>query len=72
MTTEVRNGELVWCRGQMITVTEEEIAAAMLHGNPKKGRRIRSRSRDRIVENIALGKRIGTYRDWPRTKEEAE
>jgi len=72
MTTEVKTGEWVLCRGMAIHVSEEEIERAMHHG---RSRRVqgspRVRDRERIVENIALGKRIGTFRDWPRTKEEA-
>jgi hypothetical protein len=68
MTTEVRTGEWVLCRGQAIHVTEEEIERAIRTANP--GKRRVPRDRMRIVENIALGKRIGTYREWPRSQEE--
>jgi len=68
MTTEVKTGEWVLCRGMAIHVSEEEIERAMHHGRSRRDRR--RYSRERIVENIALGKRIGTFRDWPRTKDE--
>jgi hypothetical protein len=69
LTTEVKTGEWVLCRGMAVHVTEAEITKAQ--ANARKGRYSTvPRSRMRIVENIALGKRIGTYREWPRTKDE--
>lgn len=69
--TEVKapaDGEWVLCRGMLIHVTEAEIAAVFARAYDKKHRR----PRRRIVANIALGKRIGTYRDWPRSNAEVE
>jgi hypothetical protein len=71
MVIEVKNGEWVLCRGQAIHVTEEEIARALRQGQSHKYKgKQKARSRAHIVDNIALGKRIGTYREWPRTKDE--
>ena len=60
MTTEVKTGEWVLCRGMAILVTAAEIDAALAHGYKQR----KNVSRRLIAENIALGKRIGTYRDW--------
>jgi hypothetical protein len=63
MVIEVKNGEWVLCRGQAIHVTEEEIARALRQGQSHKYKgKQKARSR--------AHKRIGTYREWPRTKDE--
>jgi hypothetical protein len=69
MVIEVKKGEWVLCRGMAVHVTEEEIERAQ-----RAARRNHSstlvRERMLIAHNIALGKRIGTYKEWPRTKDE--
>lgn len=69
MVIEVKKGEWVLCRGQAIHVTEEEIERAQRAAKKNRSSTL-VRDRARIVENISLGKRIGTYREWPRCKEE--
>ena len=69
LTTEVKTGEWVLCRGMAIHVSEEEIERAQAAARKNRSSTVQ-RDRMRIVENVALGKRIGTFRDWPRTKDE--
>jgi hypothetical protein len=71
-TVEVKNGEWVLCRGQAVFVSEEEIARAVAADRTVRKYPRRTRTRLRIVENIALGKRIGTYRNWPRGQGQEE
>jgi 3-methyladenine DNA glycosylase Mpg len=66
---QVKQGEWVLCRGQAIHVTAEEIKRAQMAAKKNRSSTL-VRDRMRIVENISLGKRIGTYREWPRTKDE--
>jgi hypothetical protein len=68
-TIEVKNGEWVLCRGQAVFVSEDEIERAQKAAKKNRSSTL-VRDRMRIVENISLGKRIGTYREWPRTKDE--
>jgi hypothetical protein len=71
MTTEVKTGEWVLCRGMAVHVSEEEIERAMHNGRSRTGTgKRRARDRTRIVENVALGKRVGTFRDWSQIKDE--